>query len=274
MEKILVTVFDSESQARAGSRALKELHADGHITLHGASVIAKYDAGKVTVIEAADPGPLGSFVGLFTGGLVGLLGGPVGAFFGVAGGLLLGSMYDFVNAGVSEDFLNQVQEYLLPGKAAVVAAVDEEWVLPVDTRLEAAGGVVFRQPVIDIQNIQIERELAALGSEIAAMKAERAQATGEAPAKLQVKIADAEAKLQAIIDRAGARIEAAERVADAKVQSLEEQAARAHGERKAWLQDRAAQLRTHYSERNSRLREACKLAQEALEPLSCCSPVG
>ena len=43
---------------------------------------------------------------------------------------------------VDTDFLTDVATALTPGKYAVVADVDEDWVTPVDTRMEAVGGVV------------------------------------------------------------------------------------------------------------------------------------
>jgi uncharacterized membrane protein len=71
MNKMIVVVFDNERQAYEGYRALKDLHADGTITLYGDAVIAKDASGTVFVKEAADKGPLGTAVGLLTGSLVG-----------------------------------------------------------------------------------------------------------------------------------------------------------------------------------------------------------
>jgi hypothetical protein len=49
---------------------------------------------------------------------------------------------------VDTDFLADVATALTPGKYAVVADVDEDWVTPVDTRMEAVGGVVFRRSFV------------------------------------------------------------------------------------------------------------------------------
>ena len=71
-------------------------------------------------------------------------------------------VYDLANLGVGEDFLTEVAEYLQPGKAAVVAEVWEEWTVPVDTRMEALGGVVFRRSRNEVLDIVIERDVEAL----------------------------------------------------------------------------------------------------------------
>ncbi len=49
----------------------------------------------------------------------------------------------------------------VPNKWAVVAEVDETWVTPLDTRMNATGGVVFRRGRGEFLDIQIEPEIAA-----------------------------------------------------------------------------------------------------------------
>jgi hypothetical protein len=96
-------------------------------------------------------------------------------------------LYDLANLGIGEDFLYEVGGYLLPGRAAVVAEMWEEWTLPVDTRMEALGGIVFRRMRGEILDAQIERDVAALDAELAELEAESDQATEEAKARLQAR---------------------------------------------------------------------------------------
>jgi hypothetical protein len=84
-------------------------------------------------------------VGLALGSLVGLLGGPVGLAVGALTGTLVGAMRDIWVAGVDIDFIAQAQARLQTGKVALVAEIEEEWVVPVDTALEAVGGQVLRR---------------------------------------------------------------------------------------------------------------------------------
>ena len=74
--KILVSVFDSEVMAFEGLTALKDLHRDGDITLYASTVIAKDPSGTVSIRQTADRGPIGTLVGVVTGGLVGLSAAP------------------------------------------------------------------------------------------------------------------------------------------------------------------------------------------------------
>ena len=263
-DKMIVVIFDNEKNAYEGFKALKDLHAEGSITLYASAVIAKDAGGKVTVKQAAERGPLGTGVGLVTGGLIGLLGGPVGAALGAYAGSLGGVLYDLAKAGVGADFLAEVEENLQPGKAAVVAEIWEEWVMPLDDRMEAVGGVVFRRVRGEVLDSQLERDAAALKAELAELKAEYTRADREAKAKLRAKISTAKAKLRATRDRAKAAAEATKQEMDAKIKSLKEQVARAQGDAKAKLEARIAEVQSGYKQRAGKLHQAWELTKEAL----------
>ncbi len=265
MDKMLVTVFDSESKAYEGSRILKELDAEGSIGLYATAVVAKDAGGKVTVKQATDEGPLGTAAGLFAGSLLGLLGGPVGLAVGAGVGTLGGALYDLARVGVSDDFLAEVEQQLQPGKAAVVAEVWEEWVTPVDTRIEAAGGTVLRRAREEVVDAQLERETASLKAEIAALKAEHAQATKEHKAKLEAKIEVANGKLHATQNRAKATLAAVTAEYEAKIKTLQVKAAKARGDAKATLEARISEEQARSKRRSEKLHRAWNLAKQALE---------
>jgi uncharacterized membrane protein len=253
MDKMLIVVFDSERQAYEGTRVLKELHDDGTITLYGESLIVKDADGTVAVKQAADQGPLGTAVGLVTGSLVGLLGGPVGLLVGAATGTVGGALFDIGTSVVGSDFLSEAAKGLQPGKAAVVAEVEEEWVLPLDTRMAAMGGTVFRRTRGEVANAQIERDIAAMEADIAAMEAEYQQASGEAETELRASIDAAKAQLQHARGRAKGRVQATQRKAEAKIAALKKQADRARAERKAKIDKRAEEVKADYEERRARV---------------------
>jgi uncharacterized membrane protein len=264
MDKMLVVVFDSEIKAYEASRALQELQNEGSINLYAKAVIARDASGKVAVKQEGDMGPVGTAVGMLTGSLIGLIGGPVGLVIGAGAGMYGGLLYDLAHLGVGEDFLYEVEKSLMPGKAAVVAEVWEEWTLPVDARMEALGGVVFRRTSVEVVDEQIERDVAALNADLTELEAERDRVTGEARAKLQAKVDAAKAKLQAAQDAIQARIDASQKETDAKIKSLQEQAAKESGERKAKREARIAELKADQKRRSDLLKQAWELTKEAL----------
>jgi uncharacterized membrane protein len=265
MDKIVVVVFDSESKAYEGSLALQELQNEGSINLYAKAVIARDANGTLTVKQQGDMGPVGTAVGLLTGSLLGLLGGPVGVVIGAGAGTYGGMLYDLAQLGVGEDYLYEVGKSLLPGKAAVVAEVWENWMLPVDTKMEALGGVVFRTTRIDVVDEQIEKDNAALDADLAELEAEFEQANAEAKKKLQLKIDATKAKLQASQNAMQARLESSQQETDAKIKSLQEQTAKAQGERKAKLEKRIAELKAEHTRRSDQLKQAGEHIKEAFK---------
>jgi uncharacterized membrane protein len=263
MNKMIVTIFSDEKSAYEGLRALAALHDEGSLTLNAAAVIAKDANGRVTVKQADDQGPAGTFFGLTIGAVIGLLGGPIGMAVGATAGAVTGSIYDLATLGVGEDFLNEVSMNLTPGKLAVVADADEEWVTPLDTRMETLGGVVFRRARGEFIDAQLEREIAAERAELAALKAEYRQSVGEAKAKVKAKLDAAQKRFderRAIIME---RVDAFERESEAKIKALQEQAEKATGEMKAKLDARIAEERTKHDARVNKLGQAWQLVKEA-----------
>jgi uncharacterized membrane protein len=261
MEKMLVAVFDNESRTYEGSRALDQLDAEGSIAIYAESVIKKDADGTVTVMQTDGDFPIRTVGGTALGSLIGLLGGPVGMGIGAAAGALAGNIGDLYVAGVNADFLDDVSAALTPGKCAVVADVSEEWVTPVDTRIEAAGGVVFRSPKSAVEDDQRARDVASLKEDIAQLKAEHAQARADRKAKLQAKIDGLNNKLQEMLDQAKQRSEQIKADTDAKVRSLQDKAAKAQGDAKEAFNTRVTQIRAEYEERVRRLKN---LAAEQL----------
>ena len=58
LNKFIVVVFPGETQAYQTSRALRELHAEGSLTLYGMAVVAKDPQGNVSIKESADAGAM------------------------------------------------------------------------------------------------------------------------------------------------------------------------------------------------------------------------
>jgi len=147
----------------------------------------------------------------------------VGATAGVTGG----AAFDLTNAAVGEDFVDDVSAALSPGKVAVVAEVEEDWTTPVDTRMDAIGGIVFRRALSDVRHQVHQENIAAMKADLAQMKAEHAQAQADRKKKLEQKINQLESKIQAQLEKAKERRQAAEREAQTKAQILKSKAAAA-----------------------------------------------
>jgi len=254
MEKMLVVVFDDESKAYEGSRALNQLDSEESITIHAETVVTKNKDGTVTVKQAEGDFPIRTISGTAIGSLIGLLGGPAGLAVGALTGTMAGNLADLFVAGVDSDFLSDVSNALTPGKYAIVADISEEWVTPVDTRMEGLNGVVFRTPRKSFEDAQRASDLAELRAEIDQLKAEHARAQAERKAKLQAKIDNLNTRLQAKLQLAKQRSEQIKNETEAKVQALQKKAAKAQGDAKAAIDARVAEIRKKYEQSVERVK--------------------
>jgi len=254
MEKMLVVVFDGESKAYEGSRALNQLDSEGSITIHAETVVTKNNDGTVTVKQTEGDFPIRTISGTAIGSLIGLLGGPAGLAVGALTGTMAGNLADLFVAGVDSDFLSDVSNVLTPGKYAIVADISEEWVTPVDTKMEGLNGVVFRTPRKSFEDAQTASDLAELRAEIDQLKAEHARAKAERKAKLQTKLDNLNTRLQAKLQLAKQRSEQIKNETEAKVQALQKKAAKAQGDAKAAIDARVIEIRKKYEQSVERVK--------------------
>jgi uncharacterized membrane protein len=224
MKRMLVVVFENENKAYEGTKVLRQLDLDGSITVHAHAVVVKNPDGAVIARARDDQGPYGLLVGTVLGVLVGALGGSAGVGIGGTVGLVAGNAVDLYNAMVGEDFIDDVTKVLLPNRAAVVAEIEEESTNPVDSRMQAIGGTVFRRALSEVRHTTNDAWIAAIKADLAQMKAEHAQAHAERKARLQKKIEQLESRLQAHLQKAKERRKAAEREARVKVELLQKKA--------------------------------------------------
>ncbi len=264
MNKMLVVVFDNESAAVAGLEALRKLHAEGEITLYATGVVDKDVRGVVSVKKSMDTDPVGTVTGLAVGSLIGLLGGPAGVAVGAVTGSMLGAVRDFWVAGVGMDFIEEVDEHLQPGKVALVAEIEEEWVIPLDDALEAAGGTVLRRTRTEVAEARFDHDIAVLKSDIEALESEAVNVVGAAQSKLQTRLATARTRLDRAVLSARQRVDSIRQEADTKTESLKSQLEQARDDVRSRVADRVKRVQNGYHERGAKLSKAWELTREAL----------
>jgi uncharacterized membrane protein len=159
MNKMLVAIFNKVPAAFKGVIALRDLDRAGDITLYTTAVIAKEFSGKISIRQATGREVVGAPLGFLSGILLGALGGPTGLAIGASIGGLAGLIFDLVRAGISADFLNEVSQDLDPGKAALLAEIDETSEAAVDMKLVKLGGQVYRRERSEFVEDQMIAEL-------------------------------------------------------------------------------------------------------------------
>jgi uncharacterized membrane protein len=264
MNKMLVAVFENEIAAFEGLSALKDLHQNGDITLYATAVLSKNADGQLQLKSAADRGAVGSATGLLAGSLIGLIGGPVGMAIGAASGYFAGLLFDVSADGVNFKFLDEVSAALTKGKSAIVAEVDENWTVPVDSRLSNA--MVFRRLRDEVAEAQLARESKAIADEFKRLKEELKEAGEERKAQIQSALTKLVTKAQAVSDQLNRKLQETKGEMEAKVNAIQTQMKDAKVRRKEKMEKRIEEIKTDYAVRVGKLKQAGKLINEAFAP--------
>jgi uncharacterized membrane protein len=139
IEMIVATFEHDEEKAAKVLKGLQEAAAEGALHLDAAAVIV-----NVGDVDAKH----GRVFGAITGAVVGLLGGPVGAVVGgIAGAATGGAAARFIDRGVPNRLIKDVENGLHPGSSAIIAYVELDWIDRAVSTLQAQGAVVHRETI-------------------------------------------------------------------------------------------------------------------------------
>ena len=255
MGVLLVAVFDDEDDAGAALGILQDLHADGTLTLYAAAAVVR-GAGSMglTVRAATEPHAAAAApaVGAAVGALVTLLGGALTlASRSVTSGLV-GAVRDLDEAGLDAGFLQRISRRLRTGGGAVVAEVEEERQLPLDTRILALGGRISRHRLLrSLSEERTVHEVSALTGELRSLRAEPSDLV-EPATRARVR-RDRLLELQRVAAETRALAKNLRSEAAAKVAILRAQAVRLDGPARQAVEHRAAAVRSGLEARAAKL---------------------
>ncbi len=262
MNKMIISVFDTEEKAFEGLTAFKALHQEGDITMYANAVVNKNEEGNVAIKESSDQGPIGTAVGMFSGTLIGMIGGPPGMAIGALAGSFGGLIYDVNQSDFDLDFVYEVSAALNDGKSAVIVEVDETWTTPVDTRMEQLGAMVFRRNKSEIIDDQLNREVEETNAEIHELKEELKDANDATKENIQKHIDKAKQKQLAMKVLIDTKMEEIKNEADAKYNKLNAQIEDAGKLKKKRLEKRMEKLKDKYKKRKKKFDKAAEKVSE------------
>lgn len=270
MNKVVFVSFKNETLAYQGAEALRDLRT---ITLYAGAVIAQDADGKIIVRQSVIERPSATLGGLLVGNLLGLL-GPVAIAVNRGSGAFLGAAMNAAKAGITTEFVKTIQGELALGKTGLIAEIDEEWESPIDIRMEALGGTVFRQTRTQAEEAFFEKEIQTHQAELANLEGERVasakikeqQRSAERDAKLQAKIEATKRKIREKENQLSEWIKSVREEGEDKIAVLQGQMTTADEESKVQLDHQLRHIRAEYQLRAKKLSQAlerCKKAHAA-----------
>jgi uncharacterized membrane protein len=187
---VVAISFDDDQNAYPALTKLKELDAQGQLSVQEAMVVQRAADGTIAVKDRVGTMELpGTATGGLLGLMVGVLGGPVGVLIGGYSGLLFGSLYDLDDSERIETTLGEISKTVQPDRNAVLAVVTEQSLEVVDVAMASLGGKVLRRDVYDVETEVAAAEKAerkaAREAQRELMKAKRDHSRESAHAKVE-----------------------------------------------------------------------------------------
>lgn len=160
MRNYIAIVFREKAKAYEALHGLWQLDSAGDITVHGTAVVHRDLFGQFRVDTKETHPALATAIGVGVGALLGLFAGPVGIAVGVAAGAgigaaaggVVGALADAGRADTRSNAFADTAFILANGQSAVIADVTEEWMSPVDRRMQDLGGTVHRRAKSAVRN--------------------------------------------------------------------------------------------------------------------------
>lgn len=270
MDKILFVSFKKENQAGDAEWVLRDLHGTRAITLYADAIIAKDIGGKIAVRQSAVDHPFATVGGPLLINLLSLL-GPAAVALDKGSGALVGAAINAAVAGITTEFVQTIEHELASGKTGLIAEIDEEWENPLDVRMEALGGSVFRQTRVQLEDALFEKEIEAEQAQLASLeserkasaKAEEKRTSAQTNARLQKKIDAINRKLEKKQNELSDRIQSIIDEAEGKISLIQGQMTTADNEAKSELDHRLKDIQAECQLRKKKLSEALERFKRA-----------
>ncbi|HST70364.1 MAG TPA: DUF1269 domain-containing protein [Solirubrobacterales bacterium] len=134
MSELIAIAYPDKATVERARENLRKGASEGLIRVEDAVVMFRDEDGKLEIRQGSTGVGAAAASGGLAGGLIGYV--LMAPLFGIAAGALAGGAVwksMFGDAGVAEDFVNELGEHLEPGRAALIflaTEVDPEKVLP------------------------------------------------------------------------------------------------------------------------------------------------
>jgi uncharacterized membrane protein len=152
--ELLIAVYPNHEQAALILDTLKQMHQGGTITLIDSALVTKDPDGKVKIEETEElTARKGARRGAIAAGIFGII-YPPSLIISIAAGSAVGAMSGILrDTGVKKQRLDQVGKELEPGKSAVVALAEGDWVMRIQSTLQGYDGELVTH-VIDEDTVK------------------------------------------------------------------------------------------------------------------------
>jgi uncharacterized membrane protein len=188
MTNLIIASFKKEAQALDASQKLNDLDALGDITVYEKVIVKKNADGTTMVLQTDTTEGVRTLSGLAIGSLIGSLAGPVGVLLGMFTGTMTGAALESDYYSFSEDFATKAVDQLQPDSLAIIAEIEEDNVVFVDSSLLSLDAKLLRTDVDYEYDKYSDEQIEAFDEEIATERTKIKSAAAAEKTKIQQRI--------------------------------------------------------------------------------------
>ncbi|MEZ7500819.1 DUF1269 domain-containing protein [Flavobacterium sp. Arc3] len=201
MANIIVIPFKEEENAIAALHKIKELDGYGDITLYEHMMIRKKAQNQYEVLFYKEEGEgWRTFTGMALGGLVGALAGPIGFFVGLYTGTIAGAAWDISHYDFEDELVERVSNKMDIGTIAIIAEVGEDSSIFIDDAIKPFTSEIIRSEAGIEFDDYIDEQIDDLEDEVGEEREKLRKATVEEKVKIKTTITDLKAKRKSKIN--------------------------------------------------------------------------
>ena len=189
MTNLIIASFREDSKAIEASKKLSDLESLGDITIFERLLVKKDANGATSILQTESTEGLRTLSGMAMGSLIGSIAGPVGLLAGMLVGTVSGTADEDDYLGFSQNFLTKATKLMQPGSSAIIAEIDEDSEVFVDSSLKPFDGTLVRTDVDYEFEKYSDEQIEAFDEEVAEERAKLKVATDSEKAKIKDKIA-------------------------------------------------------------------------------------
>jgi uncharacterized membrane protein len=154
--QLMAAVYPTREQAGTILDMLQRMHKETTITRQDAAIVFKSAEGKVKVEETAELTTReGAVRGAIVTGVQGLIYPPSLIVSLLAGGVIGGLIGKLRDTGIKNANLKEIADRLEPGKSAVIALGEGEWVDEIQGALQGYEGMLITHALTEEETKQI-----------------------------------------------------------------------------------------------------------------------
>lgn len=263
MDKMVAIIFDSEKDVKAGDKILNKLAGEGQIAIFGEAVL-EHSSDAINILKSTENGPISTVFGNLVSCIVNVVGWDKSVKTPPNSETTWGLVNDVNRTLVDVEYLNEIKQMLTPGKYAIIAEINEQWVAPLNSALKPLNPIILREYRKDILDNRLQDDLFSIKKEYQELVSELKNASSDARCEIEHRMNVLKDRMQQKIELTKKRIDDIQKESTYRIDTLHNQLEKATLTAKNNIEHHINEVVEDYQSRSKKLKKAWEMTKSAL----------